>query len=123
MSRAAYSAFRDHCGYFIVKAQKVEEPQDHEGNVDEDRHLEQLSMEEGCIPETKDIEKELDESFSVEEEKDDVEFGECIRRQSSASVKILNITRLELIKTSTVRKMINEPCSIIQRSFFGFRAS
>ena len=56
--------------------------------MDEDRHLEQLSMEEGCIPETKDIEKELDESFSVEEEKGDVEFGDCIRRQSSASVKI-----------------------------------
>ena len=106
MSRADYSSLRDHCGYFIVKAWKVEESgrnvEESGRNVAEDLHLQQLSLEEAGDPETADIqeiyqsdeEKESVESgsFSVEDEKADVESG--VRRESvttSASViKSLN---------------------------------
>lgn len=94
MNRAEYSSLRDHCGYFIVKAWKVEESG---RNVTEDLDLQQLSLEEVGDPEAADIqeiyhsdeEKESVESgsFSVEDEKEALESG--IRRESvttSASV-------------------------------------
>ena len=88
---------RDHCGYFIVKAWKVEESG---RSVAEELHLEQLSLEEVGDPEAADVqeiyqsdeEKESMESgsYSIEDEKADVESG--VRRESvttSASVKNL----------------------------------
>ena len=117
MSRAEYSSLRDHCGYFIVKAWKVEEP---ERNVAEELLPQQKpSLEEagnsGAEPLLDDQEiyqsDEENESvenchFSVEDEKkEDVESGACARRESASASVIRG--------TGTIAGFLNEKSGVI----------
>ena len=107
MSRAEYSSLRDHCGYFIVKAWKVEEPG---GNVAEELLPQKPSLEESGRSGTESLDDQEiyqsdEENESVEDEKEDVESGACARRESTSASVIRG--------TGTIAGFLNEKSGVI----------
>ena len=109
MSRAEYSSLRDHCGYFIVKAWKVEEP---ERNVAEELLPQQNpSLQEASMSGTESLDDQEiyqsdEENESVEDEKkEDVESGACARRESTSASVIRG--------TGTIAGFLNEKSGVI----------